>query len=169
MGAVAAATLAEGGHVHGVTPRAFLPKDYASRQLATNEQETLVPSMHARKALMARLSTGFVGLCGGFGTLEEIAEMTTWTQLGIHKKREYLLMMFDPALLTLATCSGRPSQRQRILHATAVFHRGVRLAQMSCLALTDLPDAQGHHLGLHLRTQPPVPRLCQRRGGEPRL
>lgn len=128
MGAVAAATLAEGGHVHGVTPRAFLPKDYASRQLATNEQETLVPSMHARKALMARLSTGFVGLCGGFGTLEEIAEMTTWTQLGIHKKRECLLTMLISPSLTVSTRSGRPSQRQGILHATAVFHRGASLA-----------------------------------------
>lgn len=47
--------------------------------------QTSVESMHERKKLMADLSGGFVGLPGGYGTLEEVAEMTTWTQLGIRE------------------------------------------------------------------------------------
>jgi uncharacterized protein (TIGR00730 family) len=47
--------------------------------------------MHERKQIMAKESEGFLGLPGGFGTLEEVMEMTTWTQLGIHKKPVILL------------------------------------------------------------------------------
>ena len=44
--------------------------------------------MHERKKMFADRSTAFIGLPGGYGTLEEVMEMTTWSQLGIHKKRE---------------------------------------------------------------------------------
>lgn len=54
-------------------------------------RETVVGSMHERKTLMAKLCQGFVALPGGYGSLEEVAEMTTWTQLGIHKKPVVLL------------------------------------------------------------------------------
>lgn len=62
-------------------------------------RETVVRSMHERKTLMDQLSDGFVALPGGYGTLEEVAEMTTWTQLGIHKKPVVLLNVanfYDP-------------------------------------------------------------------------
>jgi uncharacterized protein (TIGR00730 family) len=51
----------------------------------------IVQSMHERKALMAQLSDGFVGLAGGFGTLEEFFEVLTWAQLGFHRKPVALL------------------------------------------------------------------------------
>jgi uncharacterized protein (TIGR00730 family) len=83
MGAIADAVLAAGGTVIGVIPE----------QLATHEllhtgatEMHVVPSMHARKALMAELADAFVALPGGFGTFEELFEMITWGQLGIHRK-----------------------------------------------------------------------------------
>ena len=61
----------------------------------------VVPTMHDRKAMMAALSDGFIALPGGFGTLEEVCEMITWTQLGIHDKPVVLVNIegfFDPLL-----------------------------------------------------------------------
>lgn len=83
MGVVADATLAAGGEVIGVIPEFLEAKELAHRGLT---ELRVVGSMHARKELMADLSVGFVALPGGFGTLEEIAEMLTWTQLGLHAK-----------------------------------------------------------------------------------
>jgi uncharacterized protein (TIGR00730 family) len=83
MGEMAAAALKAGGEVIGVIPR-----DLADRGLAYTALPDLrlVGSMHERKALMAELADGFVALPGGFGTIEEIVEMLTWSQLGIHSK-----------------------------------------------------------------------------------
>ena len=61
----------------------------------------VVPTMHDRKAMMAALSDGFIALPGGFGTFEEVCEMITWTQLGIHDKPVVLVNIegfFDPLL-----------------------------------------------------------------------
>ena len=61
----------------------------------------VVPSMHARKSLMAELADAFIALPGGFGTFEEFCEMTTWSQLGIHRKPCGLLNVdgyYDPLL-----------------------------------------------------------------------
>ncbi|GAA6038029.1 hypothetical protein JCM8097_007507 [Rhodosporidiobolus ruineniae] len=92
MGIVASETLAAGGKVHGIIPGAFLSAEAPDReQTNPNERETIVKSMHERKKMMADLSQGFIGLPGGFGTLEEVAEMTTWSQLGIHVKPVVLL------------------------------------------------------------------------------
>lgn len=83
MGAVADAFLAGGGRVTGV-----IPKGLFSREVAHTGVTELVEvgSMHERKAVMYDRADGIVGLPGGLGTLEELAEVTTWTQLGIHAK-----------------------------------------------------------------------------------
>jgi uncharacterized protein (TIGR00730 family) len=83
MGVVADGVLAAGGSVTGVIPRALATKEL----LHTGLTEThVVASMHERKALMAELSDGFVALPGGLGTFEELLEILTWSQLGIHQK-----------------------------------------------------------------------------------
>lgn len=83
MGTLADAVLAEGGEVIGVLPRGLARKEYAHEGLTALH---LVGSMHERKALMATLSDGFAALPGGLGTLEEVFEVLTWAQLGIHRK-----------------------------------------------------------------------------------
>ena len=83
MGALADAVLAAGGKAIGVIPHGLAAREVAHRGLLDLR---VVPSMHARKSLMAELSDAFLGLPGGFGTLEELFEVVTWSQLGIHRK-----------------------------------------------------------------------------------
>ncbi len=83
MGTIADAALARGGEVIGVIPRLLVEKELAHRALTELHQ---VESMHERKAKMAALSDAFVALPGGFGTLDELFEIATWAQLGIHEK-----------------------------------------------------------------------------------
>ncbi len=83
MGALADAVLAGGGEVIGVIPRLLLEKEVAHTGVADMR---VVESMHERKALMESLANGVMALPGGFGTLEELFEITTWAQLGIHTK-----------------------------------------------------------------------------------
>jgi uncharacterized protein (TIGR00730 family) len=83
MGVLADALLAAGGEALGVIPHALVAREIGHRSLT---EMRVVPSMHARKALMAELSDAFVALPGGFGTFEELLEMVTWAQLGIHRK-----------------------------------------------------------------------------------
>jgi uncharacterized protein (TIGR00730 family) len=83
MGAVADAALAAGGRVTGVIPRHLVDRELAHPGLTDLH---VTESMHERKALMTDLSEGFIALPGGFGTLEELAEVTTWAQLGLHAK-----------------------------------------------------------------------------------
>lgn len=88
MGVVADATLEAGGEVLGVIPRSLAAKEIAHGGLT---QLHLVESMHERKALMASLCNGFMALPGGIGTLEELFEVWTWAQLGLHEKPVALL------------------------------------------------------------------------------
>ncbi|MFT5696125.1 MAG: hypothetical protein ACI9QQ_002105 [Myxococcota bacterium] len=83
MGAVADRVLELGGHVIGVIPESLVDMEVAHRALPDLR---VVDSMHARKALMAELSSGFIAMPGGIGTLEEIFEVLTWAQLGMHAK-----------------------------------------------------------------------------------
>jgi uncharacterized protein (TIGR00730 family) len=83
MGAVADAVLEAGGHVTGVIPEALARKELAHEGI---QDLRVVASMHERKALMADLADGFIALPGGLGTLEELFEILTWSQLGIHSK-----------------------------------------------------------------------------------
>lgn len=83
MGVLADAVLAAGGEVTGVIPRALATKEIAHARCT---ELHVVDSMHERKALMAELADGFLALPGGLGTFEELLEMLTWTQLGVHAK-----------------------------------------------------------------------------------
>jgi hypothetical protein len=82
MGIVADAVLNAGGEVVGVLPRFLRSKELAHEGLT---KLILVESMHERKTTMHELSNGVIALPGGFGTLEELFEMLTWSQLGLHK------------------------------------------------------------------------------------
>jgi uncharacterized protein (TIGR00730 family) len=83
MGVLADAVLAEGGEIIGVIPRALVDREIAHRDVTDMR---VVGSMHERKALMAELADAFVALPGGLGTLEELFEVYTWAQLGLHRK-----------------------------------------------------------------------------------
>ncbi|WP_394775001.1 TIGR00730 family Rossman fold protein [Flavobacterium sp.] len=83
MGAVADGVLNEGGKAIGVLPDFLRSKEIAHLGLT---ELILVESMHARKTKMDELCDGVIALPGGFGTLEELFEMLTWAQLGLHKK-----------------------------------------------------------------------------------
>jgi uncharacterized protein (TIGR00730 family) len=85
MGAVSAAARGAGGRVIGVIPTALQRKELAYEGAELTEL-IVVRSMHERKARMAALAEGFAALPGGYGTFEEICEMITWAQLGIHRK-----------------------------------------------------------------------------------
>ena len=83
MGTVADAVLAGGGEVIGVIPEALVTREVAHLEVTDLR---VVGSMHERKALMADLADGFVALPGGLGTFEELCEILTWSQLGLHTK-----------------------------------------------------------------------------------
>ncbi|WP_369928220.1 TIGR00730 family Rossman fold protein [Xanthomonas sp. NCPPB 2632] len=81
MGTVADAVLAAGGRVIGVIPRQLVEKEVAHTGLSELQ---VVETMHERKTRMYELSDAFVALPGGFGTMDEMFEMLTWAQLGLH-------------------------------------------------------------------------------------
>lgn len=83
MGIAADAALACGGEVVGVIPESLMAREIGHAGLTALH---VVPSMHARKALMADLADAFIALPGGFGTFEELFEVVTWAQLGLHAK-----------------------------------------------------------------------------------
>ena len=126
MGAVAEAVLAGGGEAIGVIPQALVRKEVAHEGLTRLE---IVDSMHERKQRMADLADGFVALPGGLGTLEEIFEVLTWAQLGMHSKPCGLLNVagyFDPLLEFLDR---------------AVAERFVRGAHRSMILVEETPAA----------------------------
>ncbi|SHJ63442.1 hypothetical protein SAMN02745146_3594 [Hymenobacter daecheongensis DSM 21074] len=83
MGAVADSVMRHGGQAIGVIPDFLANKELAHVGLT---ELHIVKSMHERKLLMADLAEGFIAMPGGFGTLEELFEVLTWGQLGLHKK-----------------------------------------------------------------------------------
>ena len=83
MGALAEGALAAGGEVVGIMPRHLVDREVAHTGLS---QLHVVGSMHERKALLADLSDGFLAMPGGLGTMEELFEVWTWGQLGLHRK-----------------------------------------------------------------------------------
>lgn len=105
MGQVAHTVDAGGGHVIGVIPKALMGKELCGQTVG---EMIAVSDMHQRKAEMARLADAFIALPGGYGTLEELLEVITWSQLGIHEKPvgllnvdgyyNPLLALFDKAL-----------------------------------------------------------------------
>ena len=83
MGAVADAALAGGAHAIGVLPEVLVSREIAHDGLTQFEQ---VPTMHERKARMVELADAFLVLPGGYGTMDEMVEVVTWAQLGLHAK-----------------------------------------------------------------------------------
>jgi uncharacterized protein (TIGR00730 family) len=124
MGVLADAALAAGGEVVGVIPEHLVGREVAHAGLS---ELVVVGSMHERKALMAELSDGFVALPGGLGTLDEFAEIVTWSLLGLHDKPtavfnrsgyfDQLLSFFDHAV---AEGFLRPAHRARVLEARSL-------------------------------------------------
>src|SRR6266567_7962812 len=88
MGTVANTVLDEGGEVIGVLPRGLFLREIPHKGLTALHE---VGSMHERKAKMADLADGFIALPGGFGTFDELFEIITWAQIGIHTKPVGLL------------------------------------------------------------------------------
>ena len=102
MGALADAVLAGGGQVTGVIPESLVAREVAHTRL---DDLRIVPTMHVRKALMADLADAFVALPGGWGTFDELFEILTWSQLGLHRKPVGVLNVdgyFDPLLALIA-------------------------------------------------------------------
>lgn len=102
MGIVADATLAAGGRVIGVIPKALVEKEWAHTGCT---ELHIVDTMHERKRLMAEHADAFLSLPGGIGTLEEFFEVWTWRQLGYHAKPVGLLNLdgyYEPLLAFLA-------------------------------------------------------------------
>ncbi|MFM9972916.1 MAG: TIGR00730 family Rossman fold protein [Burkholderiales bacterium] len=121
MGKVADSCMAAGGEVIGIIPKHLLDREHGHRHISRLE---VVSSMHERKARMAELANGFVALPGGIGTLEELFEVLTWAQLGIHGKPVALINVanyFDPllALLDHAVAEGFFASRHRRLLISA--------------------------------------------------
>jgi uncharacterized protein (TIGR00730 family) len=101
MGILADAALAAGGRVIGVIPQAMVERELAHRGLG---ELHVVRTMHERKSLMADRAGAFLALPGGFGTADELFEILTWAQLGIHARPVGLLNVtgfFDPLLAWL--------------------------------------------------------------------
>ncbi len=98
MGILADAAVESGSEVIGVIPRALFPVEVANPNVTRLYE---VGSMHERKAMMTDLADAFIALPGGFGTLDELFEIITWSQLGIHHKPIGLLNVqkfYDPLL-----------------------------------------------------------------------
>jgi uncharacterized protein (TIGR00730 family) len=120
MGVVADSVLAAGGEVIGVLPRALFRREVAHTHLTELHE---VSSMHERKALMADLADGFIALPGGLGTFDELFEITTWAQLGLHTKPVGLLNVADyytPLLALIAHAAKEgfipPGHARLLLH-----------------------------------------------------
>jgi uncharacterized protein (TIGR00730 family) len=140
MGVIADAVLQAGGEVIGVIPEAMVARELAHTGVTSMH---VVPSMHMRKARMAELANAFVAMPGGYGTFEELFEIITWAQLGLHQKPIGLLNVagyFEGlmALIERAITEGfiKPEHRQLTVMADRP---------------TALLDALMHH------TPPPVP------------
>jgi uncharacterized protein (TIGR00730 family) len=120
MGVLADAALAGGARVIGVIPEMLRGQELAHPRVELR----VVPTMHARKSLMAELADAFVALPGGFGTLEELLEVVTWAQLGLHRKPVGLLNVagyFAPllGLVEHAIAQGFVTAERRRLFAVA--------------------------------------------------
>jgi uncharacterized protein (TIGR00730 family) len=92
MGAVADGALEEGGEVVGIIPGMFATPTLMHNGLSKLE---IVDSMHARKQRLVEISDAFIALPGGFGTFEELFEILTWSQIGLHTKPVGMLNAYD--------------------------------------------------------------------------
>ncbi len=117
MGCIADAVLAQGCEVIGIIPRFLSIKEVAHEGLT---QLLIVENMHERKTKMFELGDAFIAMPGGFGTLEELFEVVTWAQLGLHQKPIGVLNVngfYDPLMAQLdhMVSKGLLKQRNRDL------------------------------------------------------
>ncbi|MCC6790285.1 MAG: TIGR00730 family Rossman fold protein [Thermomicrobiales bacterium] len=130
MGIVADAAIAAGGEVIGIIPRSLDRREVAHRGVS---ELVVVESMHERKSLMNEYADGFIALPGGYGTFEELCEILTWSQLGIHRKPVGLLDVagyYRPLLTFLDH-----AVTERFLHPD---HRGLLLSHTDPVELLAL-------------------------------
>jgi uncharacterized protein (TIGR00730 family) len=144
MGVIADAVLAAGGEVQGV-----IPKSLATRELLHPGVEPMhvVEGMHARKSLMAELADAFIAMPGGYGTFEELFEVITWAQLGLHAKPIGLLNVagfFDPLV-------------QLVDHAVAEGF--IKAAHRELIVVESEPERLFERLETH--RPPTVPKLIR--------
>jgi uncharacterized protein (TIGR00730 family) len=146
MGALADGALAGGGEVIGVIPQELVDRELAHPGLT---ELHVVGSLHERKALMAELAEAFAALPGGFGTLDELLEQLTWSQLGLHAKPVGLLDVEDywRPLIALAR------------HATEEGF--VREADLAAIAVAEDADALLDRLAAMTREARPRPKWAR--------
>jgi uncharacterized protein (TIGR00730 family) len=140
MGVAADSVLEAGGHVLGVIPEALSAREIAHHQVS---ELLVVPSMHARKALMAERACGFLMLPGGVGTFEEFFEILTWSVLGIHRKP-----------IGILNTSGYYQPLLRL--AEHAVHEGfLDISHLRGLIISDTPDEIVRRLASRLPEPPP--------------
>jgi uncharacterized protein (TIGR00730 family) len=127
MGVIADEVLRLGGQVIGVIPRKLWEREVGHTSLTDLR---VVETMHERKALMAELSDGFIALPGGLGTIEEIFEIWTWAQLGIHHKPIGFLNVLDyyTPLMTFLD----HAQSEKLIRPQ---HRGIAIVDRDAAAM----------------------------------
>jgi uncharacterized protein (TIGR00730 family) len=125
MGLVADATLAAGGRVIGIIPKALVEKEWAHHGCT---ELRIVDNMHERKRMMAEYADAFLALPGGIGTLEELFEVWTWRQLGYHDKP-----------IGLLNTAGYYNGLLAFLH-NAVAHQFLGDWQMGLIRASDEPE-----------------------------
>ena len=133
MGVIADEVLRLGGEATGVIPKALVEREVGHAGLT---RLFVVKDMHERKAMMSDLAEGFIAMPGGMGTLEELFEMVTWAQLGIHAKP-----------IGLLNVDGFYDGLARFV--THMVEQGfVRPAHAALMTLDSSPDALVHRLSL---------------------
>ncbi|HDF2341921.1 TPA: TIGR00730 family Rossman fold protein [Morganella morganii] len=124
MGTVADTVLREGGKAIGVIPALLEGREIAHKNLTELHR---VSTMHERKSKMIELADGFVALPGGFGTLEEFAEVFTWSQIGLHQKPVGLMNInnyYDPLLSLISKMTDEQFMQEKYRHMAIVETEG---------------------------------------------
>ena len=127
MGVIATTVLKEGGEAIGIIPKFLEEREIAHIHLT---ELHIVDSMHERKAKMADLADGFIAMPGGPGTLEELVEVFTWAQLGLHEKPIGLLNVnqyYDPLIAFLDHMTNEQFMEERHRHMILVESEPARL------------------------------------------
>ncbi|HCT7996728.1 TIGR00730 family Rossman fold protein [Morganella morganii] len=120
MGTVADTVLREGGKAIGVIPALLEGREIAHKNLTELHR---VSTMHERKIKMIELADGFVALPGGFGTLDEFAEVFTWSQIGLHQKPVGLMNInnyYDPLLSLISKMTDEQFMQEKYRHMAVV-------------------------------------------------
>lgn len=120
MGTVANTVLREGGKAIGVIPALLEGREIVHKNLTELHR---VSTMHERKSKMIELADGFVALPGGFGTLEEFAEVFTWSQIGLHQKPVGLMNInnyYDPLLSLISKMTDEQFMQEKYRHMAVV-------------------------------------------------